>query len=284
METLEGLLEAWSAAEARGDVTALEALLDPDFLGDGPVGVVVDKRRWLDRHRAGELGVAWICLDVRLVHGAAIATGWLRSGLECRPSTIVAVRSGRGWAIVNVQVGDPGHLADVRRPPARQSAGMTDNDSTPQQVPPGPDPALKALDRWLGTWDMHGRTLDSDVDNVHGRATFEWLPGGYFFQQRIELDFAGMQIESLEVIGYDPATGTFPSTVYSNMAGLPLPYRWEIDGDELTITTEMLGAAFRGRWSEDGATFSGGWRPNPGREGGGNVPYDISGSRASGEE
>jgi hypothetical protein len=69
---------------------------------------------------------------------------------------------------------------------------------------PAPDPALKQLDRFVGTWDMQGRTLDSDVDNVSGRTTFEWLPGGFFLQQRIQLDFAGFPIEGLEVIGYDP--------------------------------------------------------------------------------
>lgn len=152
------------------------------------------------------------------------------------------------------------------------------------QQPSGPDPKLKMLDRWLGAWDMKGRTLDSDVDNVSGQATFEWLPGGHFMQQRIKLNFAGLEIEGLELIGYDPASGTFPSTVYSNLAGIPLPYRWEINGDELTITTDMLGATFRGRWSEDGTSFSGGWRPNPGREGPGNVAYDISGGRAAIQE
>ncbi len=160
---------------------------------------------------------------------------------------------------------------------------MASNESQPQQ-PPAPDPKLRLLDRFVGTWEMKGRTLASDIDNVVGRTMFEWLPGGYFLQQRIKLDFAGIEIEGLEVIGYDPATGTFPSTVYASMAGIPIPYRWEIDGDELTITTDLLGATFRGRWSEDGKTFSGGWRPNPGREGPGNVAYDISGSRAPAEE
>lgn len=156
---------------------------------------------------------------------------------------------------------------------------MSETNAQPGE-PPGPDPALRQLDRFVGTWEMSGRTLDSDVDNVTGRTTFEWLPGGFFLQQRIKLDFAGFEIEGLELIGYDPETGTFPSTVFASMAGTPLPYRWEIEGDELTITTEMLGATFRGKWSEDGTTFSGGWRPNPGREGPGNVPYDISGRRA----
>jgi hypothetical protein len=162
---------------------------------------------------------------------------------------------------------------------------MVSNESQPQQEaqpqqPPKPDPALKVLDRFVGTWDMKGRTVDSEVDNVTGRATFEWLPGGYFLQQRIKLNFAGYEIQGLEVIGYDPSTGTFPSTVFPSLAGVPIPYRWDIRGDELTITTAVIGATFHGRWSEDGTTFSGGWRPDPGREGPGNTAYDISGSRA----
>lgn len=150
----------------------------------------------------------------------------------------------------------------------------------PLQQPPAPDPALKLLDRFVGTWEVHGRTLDAEADDVHGRIAFEWLPGGFFLQQRVDLQFTGYRVEGLEVIGYEPATGTYPSTVYASMVGTPLPYRWELDGDELTITTDMLGAVFHGRWSADGRSFSGGWRPMPGREGPGNVAYDISGGRA----
>jgi Protein of unknown function (DUF1579) len=83
---------------------------------------------------------------------------------------------------------------------------MTTSDEQPQQ-PPAPDPKLRLMDRFVGTWDMKGRTIDSDVDNVFGRTTFEWLPGGYFLEQRVKLDFAGFEIQGLEVIGYDPETG-----------------------------------------------------------------------------
>lgn len=157
---------------------------------------------------------------------------------------------------------------------------MSDQDTQAQQ-PPTPDPALRLLDRFLGTWDMKGRTLDSDVDNVSGRTTFQWLPGGFFLEQRIKLNFGGFEVEGLEVIGYDPQTGTFPSMVYPSMAGTPIPYRYEIEGDELTITTDVIGATFKGKWSEDGKTFSGGWRPHRGRERPGNIAYDISGGRAT---
>ena len=33
-----------------------------------------------------------------------------------------------------------------------------------------------------------------------------------------------MLIESTEIIGHDPETGTFPSQVFSDMAPAPLPY------------------------------------------------------------
>lgn len=165
----------------------------------------------------------------------------------------------------------------------RTAAGATlakETGNGEPQGPPTPDPALRLLDRFVGTWEMKGRTLDSNVDNVNGTTTFEWLPGGFFLQQRIRLNFAGYEVQGLELIGYDPLTGTFPSTVFANMAGTPIPYRWEIQGDELKITTDVLGATFRGMWSEDGKSFSGGWRPDKGREGPSNPPYDISGARA----
>jgi Protein of unknown function (DUF1579) len=149
-----------------------------------------------------------------------------------------------------------------------------------RQAPPGPDPALKRLEFFVGTWSMKGRTLDSDEDNVSGQTTFEWLPGGFFLQQRVELDFAGYEIKGLEIIGYDPATGKYPSTVYSSMVGMPLPYEYEIEGNNVTIRTEFGGGAtFHGTVSEDGNSYSGGWRPDEGKENPANVAYDVWGTR-----
>jgi uncharacterized protein DUF1579 len=150
--------------------------------------------------------------------------------------------------------------------------------------PPTPDPALKALDPFVGTWEMKGHLIGSDEENIVGRATYEWLDGGFFLQQDIELDYAGMfNVKSHELIGYDAESGTFPSTVFSNMAPAPLPYRWEVDGRKVTISVSHgpLDATFQGEFSEDGNSFSGGWRPNPGADETVNVPYDIAGTRVS---
>ncbi|MPM89011.1 hypothetical protein SDC9_136119 [bioreactor metagenome] len=90
----------------------------------------------------------------------------------------------------------------------------------------------------------------------------------------------GMKIQSLELIYYDPESDTFPSLVYSNLAGVPIPYRYDVRGKDVTITTDLAGGAkMTGKISENGNTFSGGWRPNPGKEGSGNVAYDFVGTR-----
>jgi hypothetical protein len=118
---------------------------------------------------------------------------------------------------------------------------MADNQPAQATQPPRPDPALKRLERFVGTWEVNGRTLDSEEDNISGRFAFQWLPGGFFLQQRTELNFAGYEVKGPEVIGYDPATDRFPSTVYSSMSGVPIPYEYDVQGDHVTIRTEPNG-------------------------------------------
>jgi hypothetical protein len=145
---------------------------------------------------------------------------------------------------------------------------------------PQPDPALRRLDLFVGRWSMKGHFVGSDEENIRGETTFRWLPGGFFLEQSIGLDFGGLKIESLELIGYDPESDRFPSTVFSNLSQVPLPYSWDVREESVTITVSYppLDAKFTGSWREDG-TFSGGWRPNPDADETVNVPYDISGHR-----
>jgi Protein of unknown function (DUF1579) len=105
---------------------------------------------------------------------------------------------------------------------------------------PKPDPALKRLDPFVGRWSM-GHLLGSEETTIRGETASRWLPGGFFLEQHVHMNFMGLEIDSLELIGYDPETNTFPS-----------------------------------KWREDG-TFSGGWRPNPGADESVNVPYDVGG-------
>src|SRR3712207_7861353 len=53
------------------------------------------------------------------------------------------------------------------------------NDAQAHQQPPQPSPDLKNLDRLVGTWEMSGE--------VGGRVTFEWMEGGFFLIQHVDL-------------------------------------------------------------------------------------------------
>jgi hypothetical protein len=83
---------------------------------------------------------------------------------------------------------------------------------------------------------LEGHLVGSSENNIKGQASYRWLPGGFFLEQRIRLDFMGMEIDSLELIGYDPETKTFPSDRLLELAPTPLPYRWEVDEDTVTIS------------------------------------------------
>jgi hypothetical protein len=128
---------------------------------------------------------------------------------------------------------------------------------------------------------MEGNLVGSDEKNIRGETTFSWLPGGFFLEQRGHIDFIGFEVDALELIGYDPETDTFPSTVFSGFAPTPLPYRWDVRGDDVTISVSygQLDATFTGAWREDG-TFAGGWRPNPGADENANPPTTSAGTRS----
>jgi hypothetical protein len=144
------------------------------------------------------------------------------------------------------------------------------------------DCALKRLDRLVGRWSMEGHLVGSGETTITGETSFRWLPGSFFLEQRTQMNFMGLKIDSLELIGYDPESNTFPSTVFSNMSLTPLPYRWDVQGERVTIAVSYgpLDATFTGSWREDG-TFSGRWRPSTGADETVNVPYDIRGHRLS---
>jgi hypothetical protein len=73
---------------------------------------------------------------------------------------------------------------------------------------PQPDPALRRLDRLVGRRTMEGNLVGSDEKNIKGETAFRWLAGGFFLEQRVQIDFMGLQIDSVELIGYDPETDT----------------------------------------------------------------------------
>jgi hypothetical protein len=165
---------------------------------------------------------------------------------------------------------------------------MADENEAQDGATPTPDPALKRLRPLIGTWNLKGSPLGSDKGTITGIAVFKWLHTeqgedgiGFFLQQDLDMDYGGVRIKSHELIGYNPKTRAFSSFVYSNMAPDPWPYEWEVQGDTWTISIkhDRMDATFTAKFSDDGNSFSGGWRPNPGADETINAPYDIGGSR-----
>ena len=95
---------------------------------------------------------------------------------------------------------------------------MSDDSTTTQM--PQPDLALKRLDRLVGAWSMEGDVVGSNENNIKGE-TRTAAAGGLVLEQRMKMDFMGLEIDSL--VGYDPESGAFRSSVFSNLAPDPLP-------------------------------------------------------------
>jgi hypothetical protein len=51
---------------------------------------------------------------------------------------------------------------------------------------PQPQPELKRLDRFVGSWTMEANLVGSDEKNIRGETTFRWLEGGFFPEQRVD--------------------------------------------------------------------------------------------------
>lgn len=137
-----------------------------------------------------------------------------------------------------------------------------------------PDPALKRLEVLAGKWEMKGRTLDSQEDNMTGEISGEWIAGGFFLQLTGWIRIKEFEVQSVEIIGYDPVKKIFPSTAFGSMQGNPLPYEWHIQGR--TVTHSGGGATYTGTISDDGKTITGGWRPDSGAKLSEGSAYDVT--------
>lgn len=115
------LADAWGAAELRGDTAFLENLLANDFVGVGPLGFLLNKQQWIERHQSGDMKYDVHTLDeanVRAYNEAAILIGRLTQKATYRGNpinaqmrtTLVFVQQGQ-WKLANLQ------LSAIGQPP-----------------------------------------------------------------------------------------------------------------------------------------------------------------------
>jgi hypothetical protein len=111
--------------------------------------------------------------------------------------------------------------------------------------------------RLVGTWAVTG--------GAEGTVRYEWMPGGFFLLQHVELVQFGQPVTGLEVIGHlhpfgEPVGADVVSRFYTS-AGDTLDYVYELAGDKLTIWGGVKGspAYYEGTFGADGTTAAGEW-------------------------
>ena len=135
---------------------------------------------------------------------------------------------------------------------------MASDETYSTQQSPGPDAAVRALDRLVGTWKITG--------GAEGEVTYEWMDGGFFLIQHVNLEQSGQRTKGIEVIGRELKFGeTTPSehikSSYYDNQGNTFDYVYELEGDTLTIWAGEKGspAYFKGEFNPEGDTVTGAW-------------------------
>ena len=120
-----------------------------------------------------------------------------------------------------------------------------------------PNPDMEGLNKLVGTWNVTG--------GAQGQVTYEWMEGGFFLIQHVDLEQEGQRLKGIEIIGHLRPFGAPPSedikSRYYDTMGNTLDYVYEVEGDTLTIWGGERGspAYFKGRFSADGNTCAGEW-------------------------
>lgn len=158
-------------------------------------------------------------------------------------------------------------MSSAHRPEADATRPATDDDQPTVPGPPQaptPHPRLRDLDVLEGTWRLEGQDA-AGGEPFTGTVTRRWLPGGFFMTQETRTD--GRPEDGTEYIGYDAATGSLRSLLFSSEGPGPfcpfaLEYFWQVHGDELTIWHgyQDSPARFTGVIDRDERTVRGAWQ------------------------
>lgn len=122
-QQLQHLAEQWATAEQSADTAAIERTLADDFAGVGPLGFLLSKQEWIQRHQSGALRYTSFVLNeaqVRVYGDAAIMIGRITQAGTYQGHdtsgqfrvTLVWVRQQKGWRLANLQ------LSTIGQPPA----------------------------------------------------------------------------------------------------------------------------------------------------------------------
>jgi hypothetical protein len=139
---------------------------------------------------------------------------------------------------------------------------------------PPRDPALEALDMFVGEWTVAasfpaGAPPALAGRFVAGRARFEWTLGGRFLAQRVQIDKPDAP-DSSAIIGADPDGGAYTQH-YFDSRGVARVYAMTLDAgvwtllrDKPDFTPLRFSQRFTGTFSDDETTIAGCWERTEG--------------------
>jgi hypothetical protein len=122
------------------------------------------------------------------------------------------------------------------------------------------DEELHRLEKLLGTWELDGDTS--------GVVTYEWMDGGYFLLQHIDMVQDGNRTKGLEVIGRlrefgSPEPSADIKSRFYGAGGETFDYVYEMSPDRTTLTIwggeKGSPAHFTGTFNDAGDVLRGAW-------------------------
>jgi hypothetical protein len=124
------------------------------------------------------------------------------------------------------------------------------------------NPALDQLAPLIGEWNIEITNMSFDPDPstvVRGHSSFDWLEGGAFLIQHLEIDNPDFP-RSIAVMGPDDAAETY-RMLYYDSRGVSRIYRMNFSGGIWTLWRDFPGFSqrFNGAFSEDGRIITAYW-------------------------
>lgn len=115
LDSVGSLLSAWTHAELTGDTDRLDRLLTTDFHAIGPLGFILPRDAWIDRHQSGELTYQTFDLleqqtrqfdDITVITARNATIGTYRGQPipEAMRVTLIATSNATGWRLAHAHM------------------------------------------------------------------------------------------------------------------------------------------------------------------------------------
>jgi hypothetical protein len=129
----------------------------------------------------------------------------------------------------------------------------------PSDTTSGATPEHRLLDRLQGRWRTRGRVLantSGEEVEIAGSDCYEWMSGGHFMLHWVDVSIGEERVHNLEVIGYDAATGCYPTRFFDHTGntGRYIPtvandvWAFSTEGPRATLELSAAGHRMKARW------------------------------------